>query len=339
MSTRRILLLIPALVLALAAWTFADTTPPSSGPLLGFSNDHASQQRALEARFDSHLDAADLRDWMKRLVGPPAPRRLALRQGERRVHGGPLPVLGLPDPRSSSSRSSSPPRRPACSRWWRPTRFTATPRRAAARRRTRPPARPPSSSPPTTPTRSTATSPATSSTSTTACRRTTRSSSAAASTSRGRSSSPATAAPGAASSPRWPPSTAPSAASSTPTPPTTATSRATSTPRAAGARDRSVQRGSVADMPLYSGDPLTPGVGATENAKRLDIKDATTLTKIPVLPISYGDALPLLKALAGPMAPEGWRGSLPHPLPPRPRPGAGAPQAGVQLEPWSRSTT
>ena len=84
-------------------------------------------------------------------------------------------------------------------------------------------------------------------------------------------------------------------------------------PKGGWRSDRSVQRGSVADMPTYSGDPLTPGVGATENAKRLDLKDATTLTKIPVLPISYGDALPLLKALAGPMAPADWRGSLPIP--------------------------
>jgi N-acetylated-alpha-linked acidic dipeptidase len=71
-----------------------------------------------------------------------------------------------------------------------------------------------------------------------------------------------------------------------------------------------VQRGSVADMPLYPGDPLTPGVGATKNAKRLDVKDAPTITKIPVLPISYADAQPLLAALAGPVAPEGWRGGL-----------------------------
>jgi N-acetylated-alpha-linked acidic dipeptidase len=72
-----------------------------------------------------------------------------------------------------------------------------------------------------------------------------------------------------------------------------------------------VQRGSVADMPVYPGDPLTPGVGATANAKRLDIKDAKTITKIPVLPISYGDAEPLLAALGGPVAPEQWRGGLP----------------------------
>ena len=72
-----------------------------------------------------------------------------------------------------------------------------------------------------------------------------------------------------------------------------------------------VQRGSVMDMPVYPGDPLTPGVGADANAKRLAIKDATTLTKIPVLPISYGDAQPLLAALTGPVAPEPWRGALP----------------------------
>ncbi|HEX5387845.1 MAG TPA: M28 family metallopeptidase [Gemmatimonadales bacterium] len=72
-----------------------------------------------------------------------------------------------------------------------------------------------------------------------------------------------------------------------------------------------VQRGSVADMPLYSGDPLTPGVGATPDAKRLPLSEARTLTKIPVLPISYGDAEPLLAAIGGPLAPAEWRGALP----------------------------
>ncbi len=72
-----------------------------------------------------------------------------------------------------------------------------------------------------------------------------------------------------------------------------------------------VQRGSVADMPLYSGDPLTPGVGATKNAKRLPISEAKALMKIPVIPISYSDAQPLLAALAGPVAPNAWRGALP----------------------------
>jgi len=71
-----------------------------------------------------------------------------------------------------------------------------------------------------------------------------------------------------------------------------------------------VQRGSVADMPIYSGDPLTPGVGATKDAKRLELKDVPVLTKIPVLPISYGDAQPLLASLTGPVAPPAWRGGL-----------------------------
>ncbi len=70
-----------------------------------------------------------------------------------------------------------------------------------------------------------------------------------------------------------------------------------------------VQRGSVMDTD-YPGDPLTPGVAATAQAKRLSIKEAKTITKIPVLPISYADALPLLSALKGPVAPDAWRGAL-----------------------------
>jgi N-acetylated-alpha-linked acidic dipeptidase len=71
-----------------------------------------------------------------------------------------------------------------------------------------------------------------------------------------------------------------------------------------------VQRGSVMDTD-YPGDPLTPGVGATADAKRLAIAEAKTITKIPVLPISYADALPLLSALRGAIAPPEWRGALP----------------------------
>jgi N-acetylated-alpha-linked acidic dipeptidase len=72
-----------------------------------------------------------------------------------------------------------------------------------------------------------------------------------------------------------------------------------------------VQRGSVMDMPVYPGDPLTPGVGATKDARRLDRSQVATLTKIPVLPISYSDAQPLLAAMQGPVAPAAWRGALP----------------------------
>lgn len=82
-------------------------------------------------------------------------------------------------------------------------------------------------------------------------------------------------------------------------------------PKGAFKNESGAQRGSVLDMPLYPGDPLTPGYGATKNAKRLDYKDAPTIMKIPVLPISYGDALPLLKALGGQVAPAAWRGALP----------------------------
>ena len=72
-----------------------------------------------------------------------------------------------------------------------------------------------------------------------------------------------------------------------------------------------IQRGSVADMTLYPGDPLTPGIGATHDAKRITRAEATTILKIPVLPISYADALHFLAALDGPVAPEDFRGSLP----------------------------
>jgi N-acetylated-alpha-linked acidic dipeptidase len=72
-----------------------------------------------------------------------------------------------------------------------------------------------------------------------------------------------------------------------------------------------VQRGSVLDMPLYVGDPLTPGIGATRDAKRLDRAEAATLSKIPVQPISYADAQPLLAALGGRVAPPDWVGGLP----------------------------
>jgi N-acetylated-alpha-linked acidic dipeptidase len=82
-------------------------------------------------------------------------------------------------------------------------------------------------------------------------------------------------------------------------------------PQGAYRNEHGVQRGSVMDAPVHSGDPLTPFIGATKDAKRLSIKEADVLTKIPVLPVSYADAQPLLKALGGPVAPEDWRGSLP----------------------------
>jgi N-acetylated-alpha-linked acidic dipeptidase len=72
-----------------------------------------------------------------------------------------------------------------------------------------------------------------------------------------------------------------------------------------------VQRGSVMDMPVYPGDPQTPGVGAVPGAKLIPLAEVKTLTKIPVLPISYDDAKPFLEALGGETVPEAWRGGLP----------------------------
>lgn len=82
-------------------------------------------------------------------------------------------------------------------------------------------------------------------------------------------------------------------------------------PQGAFKNEYGVQRGSVMDMPVYPGDPLTPNIGAIKDAKRIDRSEATNLLKIPVLPVSYHDAEPLLKSLEGPVAPDDWRGALP----------------------------
>ncbi len=82
-------------------------------------------------------------------------------------------------------------------------------------------------------------------------------------------------------------------------------------PRGPFRPSQGVQRGSVVDMPVYPGDPLSPGWASEKGGRKLDRAEARTLVKIPVLPISYGDATPILKNLAGPVAPEEWRGALP----------------------------
>lgn len=82
-------------------------------------------------------------------------------------------------------------------------------------------------------------------------------------------------------------------------------------PKGAYKHETAVQRGSVQDLPFRPGDPLTPNRGATEHARRLELKDADSITKIPVLPISYADALPLMRAMRGATVPEEWRGRMP----------------------------
>ncbi len=72
-----------------------------------------------------------------------------------------------------------------------------------------------------------------------------------------------------------------------------------------------VQRGSVADTTLYAGDPLTPGEPSVPGTKRLAIKDSKVIMQIPTIPISWGDAEPLLQQLGGRTVPAAWRGALP----------------------------
>ncbi len=311
MATRRILLLIPALVLGLAAGTTADTTLSPSGPMLGFSNDHATAEHALEARFDSHLDAADLRGWMKRLTARPHHVGSPYGKDNAEFMAGLFRSWGF-QTQIEQFKVLFPTPKTRLLEMVAPGRFKAS-----------------LSEPPI---------PEDSTSGQTAEQLPTYNAYSIDGDVTGdlvyvnygvpkdyeeldrrgidvkgkivlaryggswRGIKPKVAAEHGAvgciifSDPSG-----------------DGYSQGDAYPKGGWRSDRSVQRGSVADMPTYSGDPLTPGVGATENAKRLDLKDATTLTKIPVLPISYGDALPLLKAMAGPMAPEDWRGSLPAP--------------------------
>jgi N-acetylated-alpha-linked acidic dipeptidase len=82
-------------------------------------------------------------------------------------------------------------------------------------------------------------------------------------------------------------------------------------PKGAWRNEHGVQRGSVLDIPIESGDPLTPNIGATQDAKRLPLSEARGIMKIPTLPISYGDAQHFLAAIEGQAAPARWRGQLP----------------------------
>ena len=82
-------------------------------------------------------------------------------------------------------------------------------------------------------------------------------------------------------------------------------------PKGAWRNAHGIQRGSVLDMPVEAGDPLTPNIGATKDARRVPLSEAKGIMKIPTLPISYGEAQHFLAALTGPIAPKGWRGQLP----------------------------
>jgi N-acetylated-alpha-linked acidic dipeptidase len=72
-----------------------------------------------------------------------------------------------------------------------------------------------------------------------------------------------------------------------------------------------IQRGSIVYTQIYPGDPLTPGVAATPDARRLAPSDAAALPRIPTMPISARDAGVILASLGGRHVPRGWQGALP----------------------------
>ncbi|WP_242907032.1 M28 family peptidase [Actinomadura terrae] len=90
-----------------------------------------------------------------------------------------------------------------------------------------------------------------------------------------------------------------------------------------------IQRGSVAQIQLAAGDPQTPGWPAVKGAHRIDPADAPMLKGlVPTMPISYGAAEPLLKALTGPEVPKEWQGGLKFPY----RFGPGGTQVHLDLK-------
>jgi len=75
-----------------------------------------------------------------------------------------------------------------------------------------------------------------------------------------------------------------------------------------------VQRGSIGFMFQFPGDPTTPGTASLPSlpdSKRVSPAESEQLAKIPVTPLSYADAAPILEHLAGPPSPREWQGGLP----------------------------
>jgi N-acetylated-alpha-linked acidic dipeptidase len=85
-------------------------------------------------------------------------------------------------------------------------------------------------------------------------------------------------------------------------------------PRGPMRPESAVQRGSVQFLPIYAGDPSSPGIGATESLKDSErMMDTTKMNQpsIPANPLSYKDAAPILAALGGAATPHEWQGALP----------------------------
>jgi len=72
-----------------------------------------------------------------------------------------------------------------------------------------------------------------------------------------------------------------------------------------------IQRGSFLDVPIYPGDPLTPFEPSIDGVERIAFEDAGNIQRIPVQPISYGEALRILMEVGGDVVPAEWQGGLP----------------------------
>jgi N-acetylated-alpha-linked acidic dipeptidase len=68
-----------------------------------------------------------------------------------------------------------------------------------------------------------------------------------------------------------------------------------------------IQRGSMMNG---NGDPTTPSWPSVEGARRVP-EDSLDIPKIPIIPMSYGNARRLLEPLVGPSVPQSWQGALP----------------------------
>jgi N-acetylated-alpha-linked acidic dipeptidase len=82
-------------------------------------------------------------------------------------------------------------------------------------------------------------------------------------------------------------------------------------PRGPARPEDAIQRGSVQFLSEGPGDPTTPGWASRAGGKRLAGKDAHGIPRIPSLPLSWGEAQKILRALEGPNVPAGWQGGLP----------------------------
>ena len=295
--------------------------------------------QALEQSFDALISSNDQLGWLQQMSSEPNHVGSPHDKANAELIARPVQAMGLGRAYREIRRPLSNADHETLELMRRPARRSRRAARAAGRRATRARTHGKARCRLMSPIRATATSPRRSSTSITACPRITRRSSALAFRQgqdrhrplRRRLARPQAQARAGTRRGRLP--------SSIPTRATTATATATSIPRAPHGRRNGVQRGSVADMTIYPGDPLTPGIGATRDAKRLTREDAPTILKIPALPISYADAQDLDRAGRPGRTGQAARRAADHLPLWRHRRGEGASRGQVRLVVEARSMT